>query len=60
MREAAPPEVRDAAELLVRDLGIEAAERDLQQRIDEYHDARADRAKAALAALRRGEVDVDE
>lgn len=53
-----PESIHDATELTVRDLGLEAAERDLQQRLLSSEPGSIERARAfnALGALRRGEV----
>lgn len=51
--------VRVATELLVRDLGREAAEAELQARATNSDDPMAERALAALAAIRNGEVAAD-
>lgn len=54
-----PDSVRDAVELQVRDVGRAQAERDLQARLDDAPPDSHERDKvlAALAALRRGEVE---
>lgn len=48
--------VHDAADALVRDMGIAQAERDLQRRFKQARGTEQDKALAALAALRKGEV----